>query len=771
MAGYIVPSGANFTPFSYDELVKPIQQFTEAQNAAAENYDKLAMDTEALRNYIDETNDPQAMQMYNNYVQKLQTLQDNLWSRGYNAGTIRDLSAARAGYASDITRIAKAIEDRQTRSKEYWDAVHKNPDLIMGYDPALGSLDKYIGDSNYGQDWFSYSGSTLENEVATEARNRAQDLYERMIGEAGLNSYQSVTDDIGFTNTDVDSGISLAERLLKGGEVTEEDSAKSQLVAQSIIRGIQATGANSGANGNISPEQFRKLFERASRGATSGILDFNTKYLKNATAGKGSGSGSDSGLDGKPTELGYDVNAPMVQYTDPAALKASEEYNKTFVKPFTDASGNPTSIQVRTVNGTLENVTSTQQMTDLMTESDYSRKLRTMFEGSPIDINALLEDNDFEQKFILDNREMTVRKMTRGDAAKLGLDRKGSSLGVYYKDNKGKDVLVAELSRDINNNYVYPHLGYVEKMKELNKDNNKELIESATVSSKEKSKLYKEQGFDSNLPFSEVQYAMTAKNTISHKSPSVLVGSGTVMEELAEAFTDDINTTLTSSNARSMTKGKKKDSEVGEFMLYPVGPGGKGFSKEGVNGLDILNSKESKSGKKNSFTAYPEDIAEGKMRVIVPGKGEYGFDPMAIGTAVYNPLFGNGFQDRMKHAMQIFNEPDKVLLMSDKDERAVSDWIYSIFKEDAVQDPATGRTYYPYLKYAPLYTGANGRPGLYSAKQFIHNPDLMAKLYAGFREVINEKFHNSRTIKAYYDQHKSGNTSKEPLSYNSSIID
>ena len=117
MARFIVTSGSHFQPLTYDELVKPLMQMTEAQNKAQDAYDQISMETNALENYISQNpGDENARAMYDNYKAKLSALQNNLWNNGYSSQTARDLSVARAGYAGDVTRLATAIKNTSRHS-------------------------------------------------------------------------------------------------------------------------------------------------------------------------------------------------------------------------------------------------------------------------------------------------------------------------------------------------------------------------------------------------------------------------------------------------------------------------------------------------------------------------------------------------------------------------------------------------------------------------------------------------------------------------------
>ncbi len=283
MSKYIVTSDSHFLPHSYEDMIKPLQQMTEVHNAAADAYDTLSMETEALRNYISENEgDARAKAMYDNYVAKLNALQDNLWNRGYSLGTRRDLSAARAAYASDIKRIQDAVKARQERSKEYWDARHNHPELVTGFDPATGGLDPYLDDSEYGRNWFSYNGTQFATEVGADLKARAADLQQSYINKGlGVPGYLEYVIKNGFTNNDINGGAELARRMLAGDtNINRGDYDDIQImVADVLMNNLQRTGANPAAGGNITPEEYNRLLNFGILGASQSILPDDRKII------------------------------------------------------------------------------------------------------------------------------------------------------------------------------------------------------------------------------------------------------------------------------------------------------------------------------------------------------------------------------------------------------------------------------------------------------------------------------------------------------------
>lgn len=270
MSRYVVTSNSYFEPFSYDEMVKPIAQMTEAQNAAQEAYDQLSMGTEALRNYIsyDGADDAEARAMYNNYMAQLQTLQNNLWDRGFNTSTRRDLAAARSAYSRDITRLASAVEARQQRSDAYWKAKHDNPDMVMGADPGAAGLDYYLRDANYGKNWYQYSGDQFAKEVAADAGARVGEMLRNpdIIRDPRLQGYIMQIQHNGFTNREVNNaGAAVLSSLQGDDSLMEQLTPTEQIAADVLLSHLDSTGAA----GNVTPDEFRRLFDYGMTGLSS----------------------------------------------------------------------------------------------------------------------------------------------------------------------------------------------------------------------------------------------------------------------------------------------------------------------------------------------------------------------------------------------------------------------------------------------------------------------------------------------------------------------
>lgn len=289
MPKFIATSGSYFEPFSYEQLVAPVAHMQQAHNAAQDAYDQISLETNALERYLSENpeEDVRAKELYNNYRQKLQTLQDNLWNNGVNAQTRRDLAAARAGYASDINRLATAIQTRQQRSQDYWKALHNNPNLIAGKDPGTASLDNYLANDQYGQNWWSYDTAQFEKDMSTETQARAQEILRGLTDPNGVVRNPKLAGQLtrviqkGFTNGEIQTAGAVVDDVIDMNNGQRAQYYKDnnvdpvvQLLSESLINRYDATGIR---DAEVTDSDRMRLINRGKSGWTSGVLEPDVK--------------------------------------------------------------------------------------------------------------------------------------------------------------------------------------------------------------------------------------------------------------------------------------------------------------------------------------------------------------------------------------------------------------------------------------------------------------------------------------------------------------
>lgn len=187
MANYSIIINSKFKPFSYAEMLAPVQQSTEAHQKLEEAYADLTTQADMVAAKANEQTDPKAYARYKKYSEQLQQQAERLSRYGLQPDSRGDVFAMKSRFTKDILPIAEAVEKRQKYADMQTQAQLQNPTLLIGKKAATTSLDEFLDNPNID---FSqqYSGATLMQQVATQAQALAKELTSYGPGKA-LDSY------------------------------------------------------------------------------------------------------------------------------------------------------------------------------------------------------------------------------------------------------------------------------------------------------------------------------------------------------------------------------------------------------------------------------------------------------------------------------------------------------------------------------------------------------------------------------------------------------
>lgn len=628
MSRFLVTNGVTFEPFSFEELIKPLAYKQERHDAAQEVYDKLSMDTEALGHYIkDNEDDREAKALYDSYREKLASLQENLWNNGVTAQTRRDLSAARAGYANDIQRLGKAIESRQARSKEYWDNVHKNPDLIVGIDPGTYGLDKYLNDDNFGSNWFSYSGDKFMSEVGADAKARALEMRRNIQQEKEVPGYITRIAQQGFTNDEVEKAISA----VRDGSYPGMEEGAEKILATTLADHISATGAIKGSN--ISDEQYDRFFGYGRTGLSQGIFapdvkdfrDVEDEYRRNVA------------IASSRAHLDKDVT-PAGGYTDssPERLESPEydkyaKYMSRVNKSFRKGSkvvympdGSPVEISNKIEGSAAIYDTPSRrafrEAYGVDVALDASNFFGTTDSRQTFSLPAL--DSNGKASFNKDGSRQTITVTTRNlknkDADSLGLNSLAKKLGLEgFNDFVGLYDKNGKLRKEETKIYNDARIRHFKAVSDVQK-NNPDLRLSSVAMTPEQERRLREGRFGDGLgipataSISEADAIMRSKYFTEHNfTPATLVSVAGVDDALRKHFVEQLNL-----NINNIIASDGKGNKLPKGSNYTIKKLGKGLmSEEGEirdlgSALGTNKNGDIVTDNFNTVTFNPYDIAE-----------------------------------------------------------------------------------------------------------------------------------------------------------------
>lgn len=172
-ANYIVIN-SKFKPFSYAEMLQPVQMATAAHQEIENEYADLATKANVWDEMANEQTDPYAYKMYKTYSNDLEEQAGQLAREGLTPASRQNMLKMRQRYSSDIVPIEQAYKRRQELIDEQRKLLAQDNTLMFDRNASMLSLDDLI--KNPQLTYQSYSGATLAKQVGTAAQNLAKEM-------------------------------------------------------------------------------------------------------------------------------------------------------------------------------------------------------------------------------------------------------------------------------------------------------------------------------------------------------------------------------------------------------------------------------------------------------------------------------------------------------------------------------------------------------------------------------------------------------------------
>lgn len=174
-ANYIVIN-SKFKPFSYAEMLQPVQMATLAHQEVENEYAELATKANVWDEMANEQTDPYAYKMYKTYSNDLEEQAGQLAREGLTPASRQNMLRMKQRYSSDIVPIEQAYKRRQELIDEQRKLLAQDNTLMFDRNASILSLDDLI--KNPQLTYQSYSGATLAKQVGTAAQNLSKEMRE-----------------------------------------------------------------------------------------------------------------------------------------------------------------------------------------------------------------------------------------------------------------------------------------------------------------------------------------------------------------------------------------------------------------------------------------------------------------------------------------------------------------------------------------------------------------------------------------------------------------
>lgn len=261
---------SEFKPFTYDELTKPLRDYTEAYNKVEEQYSTLAQQTEAWKNIATQENSPEAYAMYKKYSDELNAVVED-FSRGMTIQNRGKLSGLKSRYASEITPIANAYSAMQA-ANTYRDTVKGKDDSAIFNVDRYNSIDDFLNgqtaDNNY------ISGKALQDNVAKQTLMESYNKYNQLIAEG--HSKRAAAKIVAQGDW-IDEDAIVNNIYASSGVTTEEAANKVKAYADTgIMQGVGTFSVK--ADESILEEEIARI--KAYKSGSGGGRNANTPKFK-----------------------------------------------------------------------------------------------------------------------------------------------------------------------------------------------------------------------------------------------------------------------------------------------------------------------------------------------------------------------------------------------------------------------------------------------------------------------------------------------------------
>lgn len=181
---YVIDS--TFDPFSFKELVQPLEVHKDAYEAAETQYTNLADNANTFK-YLSESlpEGSKARAIYEGYANELNKQAQDFGKHGLNMGNRRALTNLKRRYQGEIGRLVKADKDLETEKALRRQLAAKDSSMLYAMDNL--DIDQFLDGST--PNLYSISGTELYTRGAAAGKAASSRVYSAGDEGSTLNGY------------------------------------------------------------------------------------------------------------------------------------------------------------------------------------------------------------------------------------------------------------------------------------------------------------------------------------------------------------------------------------------------------------------------------------------------------------------------------------------------------------------------------------------------------------------------------------------------------
>lgn len=307
---------SQYKPFTYEELVKPLEGYWKKYDKAEEDLGNLSTQLAALDYIVEsEPEDSPLRAKYSNYKAKLETAAETLGQRGLTQEVRNLLKETNASFAKDISPIATQYARRQKLEDEQRKIKTSNPSVYFSKRAAETSLAEMMENPNWS--YTSFVGNDITKAVQDMVSPVAT-ILENIWKDGKVGDYDKILSKYGISPEDVSAYFNGE---FKGSLAKFFDDARNTV--------IKAYGIDTWEDADA----LNAAYKYANMGIPKAIGKLTPQLIasKNPTGGgdKKGGSGEDFSTAYPGNALNFDVSTRYIANTERASKATHDKkYNQ-----------------------------------------------------------------------------------------------------------------------------------------------------------------------------------------------------------------------------------------------------------------------------------------------------------------------------------------------------------------------------------------------------------------------------------------------------------
>lgn len=144
MAQAYITTGSQFTPYTFDELLKPFLLYKEELDKQTKDFEDYDTNAEAIGAFLDSNLDSDIYSTYTNYMDALNSAASDLSKQGLTPESKEKLSALKRSFNKDMLPIKAGIEARDKARQQWNELSAKDKTLMTSFNPNTASVSAFM---------------------------------------------------------------------------------------------------------------------------------------------------------------------------------------------------------------------------------------------------------------------------------------------------------------------------------------------------------------------------------------------------------------------------------------------------------------------------------------------------------------------------------------------------------------------------------------------------------------------------------------------------